>query len=266
MSGTVRGLVQRGGMPLIVPDWPAPPSIHAVATTRLGGVSTGPYAGLNLGDHVGDDPAAVAANRRLLSEALALPAPPFWLRQVHGTRVVRAGRGESLPMEADGSWTDEAGVVCVVGTADCLPVLFCDAAGTRVAAAHAGWRGLAAGVLEATVAALDVVSDHLLVWVGPAIGAAAFEVGPEVREAFLDVDRSAETAFRGGPGDRWLTDLAQLARLRLQRSGVTRVWGGHWCTAGDPARFYSYRRDGRTGRMATLIWREQEAGGRQSDA
>jgi len=255
MNGAVPGLIQRGNLPLIVPDWPAPISVHAVATTRQGGVSAGAYAGLNLGDHVGDDPAVVAANRRLMAEALALPAPPYWLSQVHGTRVVRAGRGESPPIEADGSWTDEAGVVCVVGTADCLPVLFCDAAGTRVAAAHAGWRGLAAGVLEATVAALDVAPDRLLAWIGPAIGAAAFEVGPEVREAFLDVDRSSETAFRRGPGDRWRADLAQLARLRLHRHGVSGVWGGHWCSASDPERFYSYRRDGVTGRMATLIWR-----------
>lgn len=255
MNGAVPGLVQLGNLPLIVPDWPAPSSVHAAATTRLGGVSTGPYAGLNLGDHVGDDPAAVTANRMHLTKALALPAAPYWLRQVHGTRVVRAACDESPPIEADGSWTDEAGVVCVVGTADCLPVLFCDAAGTRVAAAHAGWRGLAAGVLEATVAALGVAPDRLLAWIGPAIGAAAFEVGPEVREAFLDVDRSSETAFRCGPGDHWRADLAQLARLRLHRCGVNRVWGGHWCTAGDPARFFSYRRDGVTGRMATLIWR-----------
>jgi YfiH family protein len=255
MSGAVPGLVHHAGLPLIVPDWPAPPSVHAVATTRLGGVSAGPYASFNLGDHVGDDPAAVTANRRLLTEALALPAPPYWLRQVHGTRVVRAGRREAPLVEADGSWTDETGVVCVVGTADCLPVLFCDLAGTHVAAAHAGWRGLAAGVLEATIAVLDVAPDRLLAWIGPAIGAAAFEVGPEVREVFLDVDASAETAFRRGAGDRWRADLTLLARLRLNRLGVNGVWGGQWCTASGPDRFFSYRRDGVTGRMATLIWR-----------
>lgn len=255
MSGAVPGLVQRGALALIVPDWPAPPSVRAAATTRLGGVSAGAYARLNLGDHVGDDPAAVAANRRRLAESLALPAAPYWLRQVHGTGVVRAGRAESPSVEADGSWTDEAGVVCVVGTADCLPVLFCDANGSRIAAAHAGWRGLAAGVLETTVGALGVPPERLLAWLGPAIGATAFEVGPEVRERFLDVDPSAAAAFCRGRDDRWLADLAQLARLRLRRLGVTGIWGGHWCTAGDPARFFSYRRDGVTGRMATLIWR-----------
>lgn len=255
MSGAVPGLAQCGGLALIVPDWPAPSPVHAAATTRLGGVSAGAYARLNLGDHVGDDPAAVAANRRRLTEALALPAAPFWLRQVHGTGVVRAGRAESPSVEADGSWTDEAGVVCVVGTADCLPVLFCDANGSRIAAAHAGWRGLAAGVLETTVGALGVPPERLLVWLGPAIGATAFEVGPEVRERFLDVDPSAAAAFCRGRDDRWLADLAQLARLRLRRLGVTGIWGGHWCTASDPARFFSYRREGMTGRMATLIWR-----------
>ena len=256
MSGVVPGLVERGAVPLIVPDWPAPRSVQAVVTTRLGGVSTGPYASFNLGDHVGDDPAAVIANRRLLAEALALPAVPHWLRQVHGTHVMRvSGMVTTEPLEADGAWTDEIGVVCTVGTADCLPVLFCDLAGTHVAAAHAGWRGLAAGVLEATVAALDVAPDRLLAWMGPAIGATAFEVGPEVREAFLRIDVAAAAAFRPGPGDRWRADLTLLARQRLNRLGVNGVWGGQWCTASDPDRFFSYRRDGVTGRMATLIWR-----------
>lgn len=255
MTGVVPGLVERGGLPLIVPDWPAPPSVQAVATTRLGGVSAGPYASFNLGDHVGDDPAAVTANRHRLTEAVNLPAEPCWLRQVHGTRVVHAGRGAFGASEADGCWTDEAGVVCAVGMADCLPVLFCDTTGTRIAAAHAGWRGLAAGILEATVAALGVAPERLLVWLGPAIGGAVFEVGPEVRAAFLAADAAAAAGFRAGRGDRWQADLILLARQRLRRMGVARSWGGHWCTASDGERFFSHRREGVSGRMAALIWR-----------
>jgi hypothetical protein len=253
MAPAPAGLVWQGELPVIVPDWPAPPGVHAVATTRQGGVSVGPYASLNLGDHVGDDPAAVAENRRRLKAALALPAEPRWLRQVHGMRVVRASGSEAI--EADGAWTDRSGVVCSVGMADCLPVLFCDRAGTRVAAAHAGWRGLAAGVLEATVAALAVAPDQLLAWIGPAIDAAAFEVGPEVRAAFLAADAEAVTAFQPGRAGRWQADLVTLARQRLRRAGVAQVWGGHWCTSGEPAWFFSHRRDGTSGRMAALIWR-----------
>jgi YfiH family protein len=217
-------------------------------------VSVGPYASLNLGDHVGDDPAAVAENRRRLKAALALPAEPHWLRQVHGMRVIQADAGQ--PTEADGVWTDRIGVVCTVGMADCLPVLFCDRAGTRVAAAHAGWRGLAAGVLEATVAALGVAPDQLLAWIGPAIGAAAFEVGPEVRAAFLAADAEAILAFQPGRGDRWQADLMALARQRLRRAGVAQAWGGHGCTSSESAWFFSHRRDGTSGRMAALIWRD----------
>jgi len=240
---------------LIAADWPAPARVRAYATTRIGGVSAAPYAGLNLAGHVGDDPAAVAANRRLLREALRLPAEPLWLEQVHGTAVVEAAQA-ACECQADASIATRPGTVCVVMTADCLPLLLCDRAGTRVAAVHAGWRGLNAGVIEATVERLGVVPDSLLVWLGPAIGPAAFEVGDEVRSAFVAHDPAAAAAFKPSPGGRWLADLYALARQRLAGCGVTAVYGGGLCTYSDATRFYSYRRDGVTGRMASLVWCE----------
>lgn len=237
---------------VIVPDWPAPPTVRALATTRRGGFGTGLYAGLNLAAHVGDDPLTVAANRQLLRNRL--PAAPCWLKQVHGVRCVDAA-GAWHGAEADASFSRSPAVACTVLTADCLPLLFCDTAGTVVAAAHAGWRGLAAGVLEATVAAMAVPSSGIMAWLGPAIGPEAFEVGGEVRDVFLAEDAAAVAAFRPH-GNKWLCDLYALARLRLARLGVTRVHGGDWCTYGDRDRFFSYRRDGTTGRMATLVWLE----------
>lgn len=234
----------------IVPDWPAPLSVRALATTRGGGYGAGPYAGFNLAAHVGDDPLAVAANRQWLRHRL--PAAPGWLRQVHGIRCVDAARA-GHNAEADASFTRSPAVACAVMTADCLPVLFCDGAGSVVAAAHAGWRGLAAGVLESTVAAMAAPAPELMAWLGPAIGPEAFEVGDEVRAAFLADDGAAAAAFRSR-GDKWLCDLYALARLRLARLGLTQVFGGGLCTYGDKDRFFSYRRDGATGRMATLIW------------
>jgi YfiH family protein len=222
-------------------------------TLRTGGASGGPYASLNLGDHVGDEPAAVAENRRRLREVLALPAEPLWLEQVHGTDVARCG-GPARPL-ADAAVALEPGQVCAVMVADCLPVLLADRGGTCVAAAHAGWRGLAAGVLEATVAALPAEPSQIVAWLGPAVGPEAFEVGPEVRDAFLAADEAAGEAFRPGMGDRWLADVYRLARQRLARVGVTDLHGGGLCTVSDPARFFSYRRDGATGRMAALVWR-----------
>ena len=243
---------------LIRPDWPAPPGVQAAMTLRTGGVSTGPYASLNLGDHVGDEPAAVVENRRRLREALGLPSEPLWLEQVHGTAV--AGfEGAGRP-RADAAVALAPAQVCAVMVADCLPVLLADRVGTCVAAAHAGWRGLAAGVLEATVAALPADPAQLTAWLGPAIGPEAFEVGPEVREAFLAVDPESADAFRRGKGDRWLADAYRLARQRLARAGVTDVHGGGLCTVSDPSRFFSYRRDGVTGRMAALIWRIADSG------
>ena len=244
---------------LIRPEWPAPSRVQAVATTRIGGVSSGPYASLNLGDHVGDEPAAVRRNRELLRAELALPSEPFWLQQVHGTTVVEAA-GSGDRVTADASWTSTMGVVCAVLTADCLPVLFCNREGTHVAAAHAGWRGLAAGVLEATIAALEVEGappDSLLAWLGPAIGAASYEVGADVRDAFLRADPAAESAFRSSRPGHWWLDLYATARQRLHRAGVMTVTGGDHCTLAEPDRFFSHRRDGVTGRQATLIWLEK---------
>jgi YfiH family protein len=235
----------------IVPRWPAPPRVRALSTTRAGGSSGGPYAGFNFGDHVGDAPAAVAANRGEL--ARLLPAAPVWLRQVHGTRVVDAAQAEP-GCAADAALARQAACVCVVMTADCLPVLLCDRAGSVVAAAHAGWRGLAAGVLERSVEAMAVAPADLLAWLGPAIGPAHFEVGAEVRAAFVDADPTAASAFRAGAAGKWHADLFVLARQRLQACGVASVHGGGECTYSDPQRFYSHRRDGLSGRMATLIW------------
>jgi YfiH family protein len=240
-------------MELILPDWPAPPRVRAASTTRLGGVSPAPFDGLNLADHVGDDPAHVARNRALLRDRLALPAEPLWLAQVHGCEVADAGKA-APGCAADAALTRAPGQVCAVMTADCLPVLLCDRRGRAVAAAHAGWRGLAAGVIERTVAALGADSDEVLAWLGPAIGPEAFEVGGEVREAFVADDPDAAVEFRARGTGKWLADLYGLARRRLGRAGVGRVYGGGLCTYGDPARFYSFRRDGATGRMASLIW------------
>lgn len=231
------------------PDWPAPANVRACVTTRLGNASHAPYQGFNLADHVGDDPLQVASNRRYLGEQLG--CRPAWLQQVHGTAVVRADANDEP--QADGQWTDQPGLAAAVLTADCLPALFCNRAGTRVAAAHAGWRGLVAGVLEETVAALGE-PGQLLVWLGPAIGPSAFEVGPEVREAFLACQAEAEAAFvPSANAGRWLADLYSLARLRLQAAGVSAIHGGGFCTVSDE-RFYSYRKSGVTGRFASLVW------------
>ncbi|MHA6492514.1 peptidoglycan editing factor PgeF [Pseudomonas borbori] len=234
----------------IAPDWPAPARVKTCVTTRSGGISAAPFDSFNLGEHVGDDPVAVAKNRqRLVSQ---LGCQPAWLRQVHGVTVVEADASELL--EADASWTATANVACTVMTADCLPVLFCDRAGTRVAAAHAGWRGLAAGVLEATLDAFDCAAEDTLVWLGPAIGPQAFEVGVEVREAFIAQHAEAGAAFVASvnPG-HYMADLYQLARIRLAARGVSAVYGGDFCTYSD-SRFYSYRRTAQTGRFASLIW------------
>lgn len=235
----------------IVPAWNAPANVCALVTTRVGGVSQGPYASLNLGDHVGDDPLAVTQNRALLRELL--PAEPVWLRQVHGLAVVEADRASGIP-EGDAGVSRQPGTVCAVLTADCLPLLLCDAGGTIVGAAHAGWRGLAGGVIEATVAAMGVAPGQLMAWLGPAIGPQAFEVGDEVREIFMGHDPAAERAFVAHGNGKWLADIYQLASQRLARLGVPRVYGGGLCTFRDGERFYSYRRDGATGRMASLIW------------
>jgi len=236
---------------LIEPDWPAPPGVRAFCTTRGGGVSGGAYASFNLGEHVGDDPVAVAENRARLRALL--PAAPRWLNQVHGVGVVEASTVASAPV-ADAAYTREPGAVCAVMTADCLPVLLCDEAGRVVAAAHAGWRGLCAGVIEATVAAMGVAPQGVMAWLGPAIGPGAVEVGDEVRAAFMAVAAEDAAAFVAHGEGKWRADLYALARARLGRAGVVRVFGGEHCTHGDAARFFSHRRDGVSGRMVSVIW------------
>jgi polyphenol oxidase len=241
-------------VPLIVPDWPLPPNVQAAQTTRAGGLSGGPWGSLNLALHTGDDPDTVHRNRARLSEALGLPAVPAWPRQVHGA-VVADAAAMNDDAEADAVVARVPGLVCSVQTADCLPVLFASLGGGTVAAAHAGWRGLAGGVLEATLEAMEHAPEGITAWLGPAIGPEAFEVGPEVRAAFLADHRGAADAFRPGSGDRWFADIYRLARLRLERAGVREIHGGGRCTYAESGTFFSYRRDGTCGRMATLIWR-----------
>jgi hypothetical protein len=237
----------------LTPDWPLPAGVRVCATLRHGGASDGGYRSLNLASHVGDRDDRVAENRRRLRAALALPSEPLWLNQVHGVAVARHGeRRESPP--ADAVVAFEQGQVCAVLTADCLPVVLADRAATRVAVAHAGWRGLAAGVLEAAIAALGVPASQLAAWLGPAISQPAFEVGPEVRAAFLANSGAFDAAFSQNPRGRYQADLYAIARRALEQAGVSAVHGGGWCTFGEPERFFSYRRDGQTGRMATLAW------------
>ena len=237
----------------ITPDWPAPKSVSALITTRAGGVSVGPFASMNPADHVNDEPHAVGRNREILRALL--PHEPHWLKQVHSALVHRVrGDPTDLP-EADATVSAINHQVCVVLTADCLPVLFCAEDGSEVGAAHAGWRGLAAGILEKTVQAMAHTGAQLLAYLGPAIGPHAYEVGPEVRAEFIQAEAQAAAAFQPVAGsDKYLADLYMLARQRLARVGVTRVYGGNYCTYSEPQRFFSYRREGETGRMASLIW------------
>lgn len=237
----------------IQPDWPAPLNVRAASTLRSGGVSHAPFDTLNLGTHVGDSPQAVRENRDRVATALQLPSEPCWLNQVHGTTVVEANCWTSPP-QADACIARSTNKVCVVMTADCLPVLFCSRDGDRVAAAHAGWRGLAGGVLDSTFSSLGLPGSQLLAWLGPAIGPRAFEVGDDVRIAFTSRDAAAATAFVPNANGRWFADLYQLARLELGRLGVHAIYGGGACTFYEEERFFSYRRDGQTGRMATFIW------------
>jgi YfiH family protein len=237
----------------LTPEWPVDPRVRVISTLRGGGVSSGPYASLNLAAHTGDDPARVAENRRRLRQAAGLPAEPLWMEQVHGCGVVACGPSQGTP-RADAAHTATPGCVCAVMTADCLPVVLADREGNRVGIAHAGWRGLAGGVVEATVAALGVDPARLAAWLGPAIGPAAFEVGAEVRDAFMKCGPGAAAAFAANPRGRFQADLYGLARWLLARAGVADVYGGEWCTHSDDERFFSFRRDGATGRMATLAW------------
>ena len=245
----------------IVPAWPAPPQVRAYSTLRAGGVSGAGYASLNLGDHVGDAPENVAENRRRVTERLALPSEPCWLEQVHGTKVLdldAAADRAATPVRplgpADASVTSRPGVVCVVLTADCVPVLLADRRGRRVGAAHAGWRGLAQGVLPAAVDALGVPPEDVIAWLGPAIGPAAFEVGDEGRAAFAAQGFAVERAFARNARGRWQADLPALAAESLGRAGVTAIYGREHCTFTDAGRFFSHRREAPCGRMASLIW------------
>ena len=242
-------------LPLIKPDWPAPEKVKALSTTRLCGVSQSPYESFNLGLHVGDDSGAVEHNRQRLQKILATPYGPQWLQQVHGSDVIEANvTGEVR--QADASFTSEMGVPCAVMTADCLPVLVCAKDGSQVAAAHAGWRGLANGVLEAVLGRMNSPASELLVWLGPAIGPKQFEVGVEVRDAFLSFSDECAKPFVENElkPNHWFADIYQLARIRLRAFGVEELYGGGFCTYSEPQRFFSYRRDGQTGRMASLIW------------
>lgn len=242
---------------IITPNWSAPAKIKAFSTTRNGGVSQAAFASLNLAHHVGDDAELVKKNRELLKTALQLPSEPFWISQVHGVNVVEIGiEKHSSPITADASYTRQTNAVCVILTADCLPILICDRKATIVAAIHAGWRGLAAGVIEQTIKALNISGDQLLAWLGPAIGPDKYEVGEDVLEKFIAIDSQAEIAFKSSSSNRWLANMYLLAKQRLISCGITAIYGGDYCTHSDEKRFFSYRRDKLTGRMATGIWLE----------
>lgn len=246
--------------PWIVPNWPAPKWIQALTTLRSGGASVGPFQSFNLANHVNDDPAAVLKNRDFLKKQAKLPSDPIWLQQVHGTRVIHVEdfHPSDPPPEADAAISTTPGKIASVLTADCLPILLCNDAGAEVAAIHAGWRGLASGIIETTVAALTSNGEQLLAWLGPAIGPTAFEVGEEMKSAFTQP--KDETAFKpfisqgSNTEQKWTADIYQLARFRLQALNITRIYGGDYCTFSEPERFYSFRRSNPTGRMATIIW------------
>ncbi len=239
-------------------DWPSPPGVVAGTTLRQGGCSSGPYESLNLATHVGDEPQRVARNHQLFRDTCRLPSDPLWLAQVHGTTVLDAAFASS-GLEGDAIHTDLPNVVCAVLTADCLPVVFASRSGGSVALAHAGWRGMADGILESTVAAMACKAQDLQAWLGPAISQPAFEVGAEVRERFVTHDAGTAPHFLPNSRGRWQADLYGLARRRLQCCGITHVYGGGRCTFGEPSAFFSYRRDGACGRMATFVFRQRDS-------
>ncbi len=240
---------------LIKPSWPAPERVKAFSTTRQGGVSQPPFDALNLGMHVGDDPVQVKQNREWLTQQLALPSDPIWLNQIHGIHALCLDHDVS-ERDADASFSFQAERVCIVMTADCLPVLLCDRKGSCVAAVHAGWRGLCNGIIEATLEKLALRSEDVLAWLGPAIGPTAFEVGEEVKDAFVQEYKEDSTAFSPQADGKWTANLYQLAEQRLRRTGVSAIYGGEYCTYNEPERFFSYRREGQTGRLASFIWIE----------
>ncbi len=243
--------------PFICPQWPAPKQVKAYSSTRLGGVSVSPFGSLNLGAHVGDDAQSVTANRKLFARQIGMPNSLRWLNQVHGCDTVRLPSNKVGDIAADASFTQVKQQVCAVMTADCLPLLVCNEKGTQVAACHAGWRGLYDGVIESCIAQFEA-TEGLMVWLGPAIGANAFEVGSEVRLAFIDKDSCAELAFKPSTNEgKWLADIYLLAKQRLTRLGIDQIYGGDFCTYENEEHFFSYRRDQQTGRLASVIWIEE---------
>ena len=249
-------MIGKSSLSYLTPSWSAPACVKAYVSTRQGGVSEGEFGSLNLGGHVGDEINDVKQNRQLFSSDLAMPNSIVWLNQVHGTNVVVLPSNDN-ELDADAAVTAQIGQVCAVLTADCLPVFFCNKQGTQVGVAHAGWRSLCSGVLENTLKHFSAPSD-VLVWFGPAIGSAAFEVGEDVRDAFITKNAEAEAAFVFQGNGKWLADLYLLARQRLSACGVAEIYGGDCCTYQDQARFFSYRRDGKTGRMASVIWLDDD--------
>lgn len=240
-------------MTFIYPDC-FPENIKAIMTTRNGGISCDKYASLNIASHVNDNAEAVAQNRKILKQQLSLPAEPKWLNQVHGTEIIELNHNTPINLDADASLTKGQGVICAVMTADCLPVLISDTQGTIVAAVHCGWRSLAGGILQKTLDKMMIAAEETIVWFGAAIGAEAFEVGEDVRLAFTEIDPKLQTAFQTKPNNKYLADIYQLATGILNNYGIYNISGGNLCTVNDKERFYSYRRDGQTGRMASLIW------------
>jgi len=239
----------------ITPNWPVPENIRCITTTRMGGYSQQEYSSLNLGDHVKDDVKNVEKNRQLIKQDLQLPDNPVWLEQVHGSSVLSLGRDTPIHINADAAYTNEASVVCAVLTADCLPVTFCDQVGEHIAVAHAGWRGLVNGVLENTLQAMPIANEKIMCWLGPAIGPRVFEVGDDVIDQFVAKDGMQKNAFVKQSNEKYLANIYQLAMNILTKHNVKNVYGGDHCTYSESDTFYSYRRDGETGRMATLIWR-----------
>lgn len=243
---------------LLFPDWPAPENVRAVSSKRMNGYSEGVFQSFNLGDHVGDDPSRVHNNRQRFQALAGMPSAPLWLQQVHGVAVVRpelsSVQGDAVV--ADAAYSCMPKTVCTVMTADCLPLLVCDKAGQEVAAIHAGWRGLAAGVIEQTLQHFQAKASDIMVWLGPAIGPASFEVGAEVRAAFIQQQAAAAAAFKVHCHGKYLADIYLLARQRLATLGISAVYGGEYCTYLQAEHFFSYRRDGQTGRMASAIWLE----------
>ncbi len=238
---------------ILIPDWPAPKQIKTFNTTRLDGFSSAPYASFNLGNHVGDKPENVLKNRNHLKKILNLPAEPIWLNQTHSTDIYKIDN-EILPNHADGSYTCSKNKVCAVLTADCLPILLCDLSGKQIAAVHAGWRGLAAGVIESALNCFNHNSEKIIAWIGPAISHKFYEVGADVRNKFIEINPDFDIAFQAYKPAKWLADMNLIARMRLESSGVSKIYGGNLCTYHDAEKFFSFRRDGQTGRMASLIW------------